>query len=208
MLNFCYSNSPLWQMSPAERICFDYICESSEGVLAVEIGSYCGGSLNHLARAHKKVYSVDIDHKNLVSIPPNVHLFTGDSRRILPNLIRDFNRDQVEVSLFHIDGNHEYEYVLSDLNNVLKYKPVSQYGVVYILLHDSWYKPTRQAIIDSDVTKNLNVHFVDTDFCNGVFIDDKKLMGGLALIEMRFEERTEDLVIKQSSDLTYRKMQA
>ena len=199
-----YDNSILWQMSAQERIAFFYVMESSRRELALEVGSYKGGSLQHLNRYFKEVISLDIDH---AALDPkvktdNVTLIGGDSRKTLPELIKHMNENREELNFVLIDGNHEYEYVLSDLESVLDYVPVNE---TTILIHDSWYLPSRQAICASKKLRECKyVHFVDTDFCSGTMMNKTTCIGGFCLIKMTSKQRTADLVINQSHDLTFR----
>jgi hypothetical protein len=202
-LEAAYDNSVLWQMSPHERVAFIAIASLCPGENALEIGSYHGGSLRVLTEYFQNVISVDIDHKNLnkkVRLS-GVDLMTGDSREIVPNLIELWNDSENELELILIDANHEYEYVLADLDNCLEYRPKKR---TFILIHDSWYPPSRRAICDSvKLRNNKLVHFVDTDFCGGNYLNETTTIGGLCLIEMRSYEREGDLQIRQSLDRDY-----
>lgn len=199
-----YDNSILWQMSPQERATFFYTLERLNGGLALEIGSYKGGSLRHLKEYFKEVVSLDIDHSALSQTinKSNITLITGDSKETLPVVIEHLNDEGESLDFVLIDGNHEYDYVLADLENVLNYIPISR---TTILIHDSWYLPSRQAICNSKKLKECKyVHFVDTDFCTGTMMNDTTCIGGFCLIEMSSMPRTGNLVINQSSDLTFR----
>lgn len=208
MIKDLYESPVLWQMSPAERASFFYILDKTPNKsLAVEVGTYFGGSLQHLSTRFDQVISCDIDHRNVIGKYPNAELVTGNSKQTLPVLVDRLNREKADVGLFLIDANHEYSYVLSDLNAILDYKPTSQ---TVILIHDSWYPPSRQAICAcTKLKENPYVHFVDTDFCKGVLIDNTyTLIGGFCLVIMKSEPRQGNLVIQQSSDYTYRVINA
>jgi predicted O-methyltransferase YrrM len=212
LLDRVYDDSILWQMSRSERFCFLNLISSisslasiEDPISALEIGTYCGGSLRHLADFFDKVYSVDISNKYLnpsVKSKKNVEYVVGDSTKIgLAEKLKEVSKD-TDLKFILIDGDHEYDAVLSDINNVLTYVPKSD---TIVLIHDSWYPPSRQAIVDSNLTRCKHVHFVDTDFCSGE-LSGSLIVGGLALIIMRPEERTTELTIKQSQDSLFREM--
>lgn len=204
--NVLYDNSILWQMLPHERMAFFHVLERVDNGLALEIGSYCGGSLRHLAQIFENTISLDIDHSNLVDKAQysSVTFIEGDSKQRLPNLISHLNEEGEKLDFVLIDGNHEYEYVMADLENILDYKPI---GKTSILIHDSWYPPSRQAILDcSKLRYCSNVEFVDLDFCSGGLINSTTTMGGFCLVQMSNIEREGGLVINKSMDLTYKKL--
>jgi hypothetical protein len=177
-------------MSRHERVSILALINSlPQRKIAVEIGSYTGGFLRQLVKHFDKVISVDLTHQHLDKKDySNVTFHTGDSTKVLPALIPTLT----DVSFFLIDGNHEYEYVKKDLANVLTYSPTT---TTYVLIHDSWYIPSRRAILDTPMTKH--VHFIDLDFCYGEWVGIK-WMGGLALLQLLPQERTEPLQIRSS----------
>lgn len=201
-LDVLYNNGPLWQMSSAERLCFLWAMHKVNPSIAVEVGSYTGGSLQHSANHFEKVYSIDINHSRISgTYQSELTLITGDSVVELPELVDSLQGQ--DVTFWLIDGNHEYDYVKSDLNNVLLFKPKSE---TIVLLHDSWYEPSRRAILDSNLKNCPYVHFVDLDFCHGEYVGEKLIMGGLCLIVMKPEIREGELEIKRSSNFTYERI--
>lgn len=205
MIEKIYESPILWQMSPQERASLFYLFSQSDpGGSVVEVGTYYGGSLQHFSEYFNKVYSLDISHKRIGKYL-NVELITGDSRQTLPPLIKELNDRQEPVAIFLIDANHEYQYVLHDLTEVLNYQPVRD---TIVLVHDSWYVPSRQAICACPALReNPHVHFVDTDFCSGNYIDGTNtLIGGFCLVLMKPSVREGSLQIRQSNDFTFRRM--
>ena len=190
MIDVIYDNSVCWQMSPHERASILYLIDSiPKKSCAVEIGSYKGGFLRQLVKHFDAVHSVDLDHRNLVkSDYTNVEFHTGPGADVLPDLIPALH----DATFFLIDANHEYDYVRQDLANVLRYVPTS---TTYVLVHDSWYKPSRQALLATEYPSH--VHFVDLDYTSGEWTK-KQWMGGLALIQLLPQERAEPLAINQT----------
>ena len=177
-----YDYSVCWQMSVHERAAM--LALLSQGLpnykRAIEIGSYCGGFTRHLADHFDTVECFDLDFsQNVAAGRSNVKQYIGDSSKLVPETLPQFLNDngKLDCSFILIDGNHEYDYVRSDLQNVLGYRPQ---GRGMILVHDSWFPPSRRAILE---TKFPNfVEFVDLDFCSGTALDNGTIVGGLALI--------------------------
>lgn len=199
------SEEVLFQMSLVEKSSLVYLLNKLPSKkVGIEIGTYCGGSLNIISKYLDKVYSLDLNHecidKNKYS---NVEWITGDSNLTLPELIENINNSEEEVNFILIDGNHEFQYVLNDINNILKLKPK---GDIVLLIHDSWYIKSRRAIIESDLNSNPYVYYVNTDFCTGdlMFVENKmQFMGGFCLVLISSEQQKEFVKIKQSQDFMY-----
>ncbi len=186
MLDEVYDYSVHWQMSPHERAAFLYVLNQietkpSNGFLpcAVEVGTYCGGSLRHiLSRFLTHLVDVlDISFDSLQIPTFNARLLKGKSVDNLPDIINFYNSsDQCHPSFILIDADHEYDAVLADLGNVMKLVPKME---TIVLVHDSWYPPSRKAIQDTNFSDY--VRFVDLDFCSGSVLNGKPI-GGMAYI--------------------------
>lgn len=193
-----YDYSECWQMSTHERAAILYLIKLlPRKVRAVEIGCYTGGFLRQLVKHFDEVISLDLTHQHLNYTSSNIRYITGDSRVELPKLMRNIS----DCTFFLIDGNHSYEYVQADLANVLTYIPTSE---TIILLHDSWYTPTRKAILDTDFNANPYINMVDVDFCSGSYANNI-WVGGLCLVHMLPAPRQDPLTITQSEVLSWRK---
>lgn len=194
-------------MSPHERASILYLIDSlPQRKVAVEIGSYAGGFLRQLVKHFDVVHSIDLTHNHLTKTdynPASVVFHTGDSTKILPTLVPTLS----DVTFFLIDANHEYPFVRKDLAAVLSYVPTAP---TYVLIHDSWYMPSRRAILDTCLllsepakeTKHTtclpnHVHFIDLDFASGEWANGQ-WMGGLALLSLLPQERTGPLEVVQS----------
>jgi hypothetical protein len=200
-------NETLWQMSYAEKASIFYLLDKmkNRGV-AIEIGTYHGGFLKVLSRYFDKVYSCDIDHSNVDNKDSykNITWIEGDSKETLPKLIEQINNNGEDVNFILVDGDHGYETALQDINNVLKYVPKNE---TVILIHDSWYSPSREAINQADWNSNLFVHLVEKDFCTGDIIysatEGNIFVGGLAIAILSNMERENDIEIGQTYDYMY-----
>lgn len=205
-----YDYSVCWQMSPHERVaCLSIIDEAlfvghiwgDQELSAMEIGTFCGGLLRHLHENFSKVKCYDVDFGNLshdLRQSEDIEFIQGDSRVTLQNAFVD---PKFQPRFILIDANHEYEFVKSDLANVMKYVPGQ---VSYLLIHDSWYPPSRRAILEC--AWSPYVHFVDVDFCSGTVLENGTCVGGLCLVILGPEPRTGDLEIRQSDVRAYNKL--
>ena len=86
----CQEYPLLWQMSEAEKIALVQLLETARPEVAVEIGTYRGGSLQVLSAHATKVYSIDTDPQVSTSLGPlfsNVEFLCGDSAELLPHTL-------------------------------------------------------------------------------------------------------------------------
>ena len=199
MISHLLDNNPLWQFSLAEKAAVLHLLSCMpQRRTAIEIGSYKGGFLRVLAHQFHWVFSLDIDHSHLPE-RPNVRFVAGDSKQTLPQL-----NHLPDVDLILIDGDHAFETVLADINNALTFTPTATQA---ILIHDSWYTPTREAITQANWAENPYVYYVEKDFVPGDMVgspDGNLFVGGLALALLSPLPRAGELVIRQSQDYMYR----
>lgn len=197
----------LWQMTPAEKMAIYYVLNKMEKRdIAIEIGSYKGGFLRVLSKYFKKVYSCDITFDGIENREQykNVRWVQGDSKDTLPKLISDLNKLKTgDVNFILVDGDHEHDTVLRDINNILKYVPRTE---TIVLMHDSWYEPTREAINQADWYDNKHVHLVEKDLVHGDTIWNSTgylTVSGLAIAILYPNERDFELQIGQTYDFMY-----
>ncbi len=194
---FLFDNLPLhWQMTRWEKYGFESILRAAKPKVALEIGTYNGGSLQVIAQHAEKLYSVDVDaaiEDRLGSRFPGVEFWAGDSRVILPPLLDRIAGRGEELGFVLIDGDHSTEGVRSDINTVLRYKPSRP---LFIVFHDSFHPPCREGILTADWAACEHVHFVEIDFVPGVYhfeafdtATPRSMFGGLAVAVKRPERR-------------------
>jgi cephalosporin hydroxylase len=163
--------SILWQMSSDDIEGLEATINGLPNRKAViEIGSYVGGCTNYLAKKFDKVLAVDIDFSNFKPQHKNIYKHTGNSYELAPGLIRTH-----KPSLIIIDGDHEYDGVVKDLDAVLS---TVDYNV-QILVHDAAYEPSRKALMEAQ-EKYPNYRFF-ISYVYGVPFRDGNI-GGFCLI--------------------------
>jgi hypothetical protein len=194
-----------WQMTRWEKYAFRSLLEAARPRIAVEIGTYQGGSLQLIAQHAEKVYSVDIDpaiKERLGTRFPNVEFRSGDSTEVVPAVLQAIQERGEELGFVLIDGDHSTEGVRRDINAVLRYVPIRP---VYVVFHDSFHPPCREGILTADWLACDHIHYVEVDFVPGVYHYEafdtaapRTMYGGLAVAVLRPERRTGPLVIHQS----------
>ena len=164
-----------WQMTRWEKLAFIALVNKIKPEIAIEIGNAQGGSLQVLSKTCKKVYAIDFNkevHDNLkTQFKENVEFHTGDSKEILPTLLKSIQDKKEKLGFVLVDGDHSTEGVRADINCILNYyKPITD---LFIIFHDSFNPICRKGIIDADWEKNEFVHFVDIDYLPGNFFKDQ-----------------------------------
>ena len=196
-----------WQMTPSEQVMVMYLVEHLKPKAAIEIGTRFGGSLQVLAKFCDRVYSLDIDPEvqdRLKGRFENVEYLIGPSDETLPPLLDRLQRENTEVSLILVDGDHSTEGVRRDLDNLLRYKPLTS---IYIIMHDSFNPVVRRGLRAANWAGSPYVHRVELDLVAGRVATDPRfrgqLWGGLAIAILAPEPRSGDLEINSESQLTY-----
>jgi cephalosporin hydroxylase len=169
-------------MSFGERAVLQGILSELKPRVSIEIGSAQGGSLQWVARHSESVHSIDLTPP--VEILPNVSYHTGDSRRLLPELLDPrcllIHKGIVDFAL--IDGDHTAEGVHADLRHLLD-SPACRRTV--ILLHDATNTDVRDGITIA-VHEHPAIVYRDLDFTRGyVFAEGPfagQRWGGIGLV--------------------------
>jgi hypothetical protein len=201
------SSEVLWQMSMAERATVLYLLSRMrQKEIAIEVGTYRGGFLRVLERHFARAYSLDVDHSQVwgrqeLGRRGHVEWREGDSRATLPQVLAELRGQPVNLIL--IDGDHEAAVVAEDIRNVLLFVPVAP---LVVLMHDSWYGPTREAINGAPWHLSPYVQSVEKDLVPGELVGGPRgnfFVGGLAMALLDPTPRQGDLKIGQAHDYTY-----
>jgi hypothetical protein len=193
-----------WLMTRWEKYAFDAFLSWLQPGLALEVGTYRGGSLQVIAKHAARVISVDLiegPKRELSSRFPHVDFQVGDSAELLPELIGSLNQSGDALEFVLIDGDHSTSGVRRDIESVLKIVPRKP---LYIVMHDSFHPPCREGILEVDWASHPHVHFVEVDFVPGVYfregtaqIRPGAMYGGFALACLRSEPRGGPLQVGQ-----------
>jgi hypothetical protein len=131
-----------------------------------------------------------------------MEFLTGDSTQILPSLLAKMEEKNESLGFVLIDGDHSTEGVRSDINAVLRYKPIRP---LYIVFHDSFHPQCREGILGASWQQCPYIHYVEVDYIPGVYhyeafdtAPPRSMYGGLSLALMLPEKRTGELIIHQS----------
>lgn len=208
---FVFDSLPLhWQMTRCEKYAFAALVESAKPEVAIEIGTYQGGSLQLIARHAGQVYSIDPSpdcRATLAERFSNVEFLTGESADELPRLLEQISDNELQLGFVLIDGDHSTEGVRNDINAVLCYRPIRP---LYVVFHDSFYPPARQGILTADWSSSPWVHYVEVDFIPGVYHAEafdtaqaRSMYGGLCVAVMLPEPRPGEITIHQSQQGLY-----
>ncbi|MBI5153825.1 class I SAM-dependent methyltransferase, partial [Candidatus Poribacteria bacterium] len=96
-------------MTRCEKYAFSALLEAAKPDVAIEIGTYKGGSLQVISRKAKRVYSLDISPDCKATLGPqfpNVEFLTGDSPTLLPPLLERIKTNNESLGFVLIDGDH------------------------------------------------------------------------------------------------------
>jgi hypothetical protein len=174
-----------WAMSPSEKVALIFLLEHLRPKVAIEIGTYKGGSLQVLSQFCHRVYSIDVDPdipRRLEGKFPNVEYLIGPSDQLLPPLIDRLAEEGAELSFALVDGDHSAEGVRKDIDNLLRFRPIVP---LYIVMHDSFNPQCRLGLIQAHWSANRYVHAVELDFVAGTVNSApnfrNQLWGGFAL---------------------------
>lgn len=194
-----------WQMTHCERFALKDILRRTQPEVAIEVGTYEGGSLQVLSRFSEQVFSIDIDGAVKAKLSPrfeNVVFRTGSSHQQIPLVLKDVEAHGRNVEFVLIDGEHSATGVQRDINAILALQPRKP---CVILVHDSFNPACRVGIRGADWSLSPHVHAVDLDFVPGVYHEEaydtagpRTMWGGFACALLLPEARREPLRVKAS----------
>lgn len=189
-----------WSMTRAEQAVLIQLLNTTKPKVAIEIGTYNGGSLQVISKFSEKVYALDLDasyrDKRCEDLS-NVEYLIGNSQNIMPQLADKINKSDDVVEFILIDGDHSAKGVLEDINNVLKLIPKS---AITVILHDSFNPDCRRGMKAYNYNNNPYVKHVELDYVTGAFNHDnlyREMWGGFGCILMSPQKRTKPLAIEE-----------
>jgi Methyltransferase domain len=173
-----------WQMSLGERAALEGLLSQLQPQLAVEIGTAEGGSLARIAAHSAEVHSFDlVEPQPAAHELPNVTFHTGDSHRLLPELLARLADAERNVDFVLVDGDHSAEGVRQDIEDLLDSPALGQ---TIIVAHDTMNETVRAGLESVSYESHPKVAHVDLDFVAGYMFREPALLhelwGGLGLV--------------------------
>ena len=150
-----------WQMAIGQRAALEGLLAQLQPELAVEIGTAQGGSLSRIAAHSGHVHSFDLEFQVDRSEVDNVTFHEGDSHLLLPAFLADLEREGGNLDFALLDGDHSYEGVKQDLEDLLASGAVSR---TVIVLHDTMNEGVRAGIESVDFESYSKIVFTDLNF--------------------------------------------
>lgn len=199
-----------WQMGRCERLVMERLLSAIRPKLAIEIGTYLGGSLQVISKNSERVISLDMDDSiegKLASRFPNVEFVSGRTHETLPKLVSHLNTEGNSPDFVLVDGDHSLEGVRDDINSLLKIQP--QRNMV-IIMHDSFNPYCRAGMISAAWANCPYVHSVEIDFVPGVYFAHRydtaeagSMWAGFGCAVLAPTKRTTELTIQQSHEAVF-----
>ena len=155
-----------WAMAPGERAALLGIVAALRPRMAIEIGTWSGGSLEPISASSEEVHSFDIKQHPRVTRArfPNVTFHIGDSHQLLPPFLARLAAAQRNVDFVLVDGDHSMTGVVADVRDLLESESV---GTTVILLHDTLNESVRAGLESLGYEEFEKVRLVDLDFVPG-----------------------------------------
>ena len=175
---------PNCQMSYGERAALEGLLAQLKPELAIEIGTAEGGSLARIAAHSAEVHSFDLVEPDPAARElAGVTFHTGDSHRLLPELLARFAEEGRNVDFVLVDGDHSSEGVRQDVHDLLESPAIAQ---TIIVLHDTMNEMVRAGLEDVRYEAYPKVEYVELDLVAGYMFREPSLLhelwGGLGLI--------------------------
>lgn len=180
-------SDPSWSMAFGERAALVALLADLQPDLAIEVGTYHGGSLRPIAAHAGEVHTFDVDpdHARHADALPNATFHLGESAHTLPALLAEFERDGRHVDFALIDGAHTYDAVLRDAQALLDSGACRHTTIVF---HDSANGDVRRALEELSLADHPKVAAAILDFVPGylvredAFANAGEQWNGLALV--------------------------
>jgi hypothetical protein len=177
-----------WQMQQGERFALDGLLAQLRPPLAIEVGTFEGGSLRRIAAHAEHVHAFDVDPRvaGLADEFDNVTFHIGDSAELLPQVLAELGREGRHVDFALVDASHTRAAVRGDGAALLAADACRQTVIVF---HDSANAQVRAGLDDLDLPGHPKVALALLDCVPGYLVqahNDPELVGqafnGLALV--------------------------
>ncbi|MBV9803784.1 MAG: class I SAM-dependent methyltransferase [Solirubrobacterales bacterium] len=155
--------------------------------LSLELGTFTGGSLVHIAAHSREVHSFDLASHRTETLP-NVSYHLGDSRVTVPALLDRLTAERRSVDFVLVDADHSRAGVERDMINLLR-SPALERTV--LLVHDCANEGVREGVRNA-ILRAGDVAYADLSFvvATGASSLLAESWGGLGMVVV---DRTGDL---------------
>ena len=147
-----------WQMTNCEKLALECLLRNYSPDIALEVGTYHGGSLQVLSKFSKEVISIDIDEEvesRLGEKFSNVVFYIGDSATLIPTILEQSSLNGKNVEFVLIDGDHSASGVRRDIEALIQWQPLNR---CIVLMHDSFNPACREGIRTASWASSPYVH--------------------------------------------------
>jgi hypothetical protein len=153
-------------MHPGERAALEGILNLLKPSLAIEIGTFRGGSLERLSEHCHEVHAIDLTLRPEITADrfPAVRFHEGDSHALLPSMLEAFADAGRNVDFALVDGDHSGPGVMRDVVDLLD-SPAT--GQTVIVVHDTLSVRVRSGLEQIAFAEYQKVGYVDLDFVQG-----------------------------------------
>jgi hypothetical protein len=152
---------PESQMSLLERLAIEALLAHIRPKVAIELGTYRGGSLRRIAAWSEHVHTFDLTLKVDPSEFPAVSFHVGDSHALLPTVLAELEQRGESVDFVLIDGDHSPDGVRRDVLDVLASSASNSSAIV---MHDMGNEAVRRGVESIPFADFSKVAWADLDF--------------------------------------------
>jgi Methyltransferase domain len=174
-----------WLTFPGERAAIEGVLSAVRPSVAIEIGTFRGGTLERICAHSQEVHVFDVQRFPELTPErfPDVVFHIGDSNELLPRVLDQLAESSKNVDFVFVDAEHTKEAVRLDVESLVSSGCTARTA---ILLHDTLVPQVRAGVEAIDFAAHPKVRFVDLDFVSGRVMSEGKskddLLSGLGLI--------------------------
>ncbi|HET6506352.1 MAG TPA: class I SAM-dependent methyltransferase [Baekduia sp.] len=160
-----------WMMQLGERFAFEGLLAQLAPRIAVEIGTWEGGSLRRIAAHAGHVHAFDIDERSVphAAALDNATLHLGDGAVEVPRVLAELHARGEAVDFALVDGLHTYDAVQADARSLLDADACHTTTIVF---HDTAHAGVRAGLDDLDLPSHPKVSLWLPDFVPGYLVRD------------------------------------
>ena len=148
------------EMAYGEQAALAGILSTLKPRLALELGTFRGGSLARIAAYSNEVHTFDLA-SHVTEALPNVTYHIGDSRTTVPEVLSELAADDRAVDFVLVDADHSRTGVEADMTSLLRSEALRK---TVILVHDCANEGVREgarnAILKADDIAYADLSFV------------------------------------------------